>query len=92
MLTKGLSRLFFPLAPLYSTRSKMILAPGAVRSMNRNFATLQSVNVTEEIQKLIQDSEAFCFDVDSTVITEEGIDSLAAFKGVGQQVADLTKR
>jgi phosphoserine phosphatase len=33
-----------------------------------------------------------CFDVDSTVITEEGIDQLAAFKGVGAAVAELTRK
>lgn len=32
-----------------------------------------------------------CFDVDSTVIKEEGIDELAKFCGKGQEVARLTK-
>lgn len=32
-----------------------------------------------------------CFDVDSTVIREEGIDELAKFCGKGQEVARLTK-
>jgi hypothetical protein len=44
------------------------------------------------IKRLIRGADAFCFDVDSTVITEEGIDSLASFKGVGSQVADFTKK
>lgn len=35
-------------------------------------------------------AKAVCFDVDSTVIQDEGIDVLAGFGGVGQQVADLT--
>jgi phosphoserine phosphatase len=30
--------------------------------------------------------------VDSTVIPEEGIDELAEFKGVGAEVANLTKQ
>jgi phosphoserine phosphatase len=50
------------------------------------------VDVSAEIQKTVQDAEAFCFDVDSTVITEEAIDSLAAFKGVGKEVAELTSK
>lgn len=47
---------------------------------------------SQEAMDIIRRSQAFCFDVDSTVIAEEGIDQLAAFKGVGQQVADLTKK
>ena len=37
-------------------------------------------------------ADAVCFDVDSTVCTSEGIDVLASFCGVGQQVKDWTKR
>ena len=37
-------------------------------------------------------AKAVCFDVDSTVITTEGIDELAAFEGQGAAVAALTKR
>ncbi len=33
-----------------------------------------------------------CFDVDSTVIEEEGIDMLAEFKGAGEAVAEWTKK
>merc|ERR1719478_882182 len=35
-------------------------------------------------------ADAVCFDVDSTVITSEGIDDLAAFLGCGEKVAELT--
>jgi phosphoserine phosphatase len=37
-------------------------------------------------------ADAVCFDVDSTVIAEEGIDVLAEYLGQGEQVAALTKR
>lgn len=37
-------------------------------------------------------AEAVCFDVDSTVIPEEGIDVLAEFKGQGKAVAELTNQ
>ncbi|KAL7558313.1 hypothetical protein ACA910_019345 [Epithemia clementina (nom. ined.)] len=37
-------------------------------------------------------ADCVCFDVDSTVIQEEGIDVLADYLGKGQEVADLTKR
>ena len=88
MLSSKLTRLFMHL-PTASIRNQSL---GIANPMiiPRHFAAIRSIGVNEEIQKLIQDSEAVCFDVDSTVITEEGIDSLAAFKGVGQQVADLT--
>ena len=39
---------------------------------------------------LLRTAKAVCFDVDSTVILDEGIDVLAAFAGVGAQVAALT--
>jgi phosphoserine phosphatase len=37
-------------------------------------------------------ADAVCFDVDSTVIDEEGIDVLADFLGQGEAVAALTKK
>ncbi|CAM9643536.1 unnamed protein product [Laminaria digitata] len=37
-------------------------------------------------------AQAVCFDVDSTVIAEEGIDVLADFCGAAEAVADLTSR
>jgi len=37
-------------------------------------------------------AQAVCFDVDSTVSPEEGIDVLAGFAGVAPQVAELTRR
>jgi len=36
--------------------------------------------------------DAVCFDVDSTVIREEGIDVMADFFGVGDEVATMTRR
>eukprot|EP01039_Chlorochromonas_danica_P010242 gene10242-11336_t len=45
---------------------------------------------SEEIVQTIHNAQAFCFDVDSTVIAEEGIDQLADFKGVGKAVAEMT--
>lgn len=35
---------------------------------------------------------AVCFDVDSTLCTDESIDELAAFLGVGDAVAELTSK
>ena len=43
----------------------------------------------EQIKVLWKNSDAICFDVDSTVCMGEGIDDFAAYLGVGQQVSEL---
>ncbi len=45
---------------------------------------------TPDARALLAHAQAVCFDVDSTVIQDEGIDVLAAFAGVGEQVAAMT--
>jgi len=49
-----------------------------------------AVGDVQSILKGLDSKSAVCFDVDSTVITEEGIDVLADFLGVGDAVAALT--
>ena len=44
----------------------------------------------EHAKRCLRSADAVCFDVDSTVITSEGIDDLAAFLGCGDKVAELT--
>lgn len=41
------------------------------------------------IREVWRQADAVCFDVDSTVITEEGIDELAKFCGKGDEVKKL---
>jgi len=48
--------------------------------------------VTPHVLDLWRRAQAVCFDVDSTVSPEEGIDVLAAFAGQGAAVAALTTR
>eukprot|EP00640_Fibrocapsa_japonica_P000425 CAMPEP_0113938178 /NCGR_PEP_ID=MMETSP1339-20121228/4591_1 /TAXON_ID=94617 /ORGANISM="Fibrocapsa japonica" /LENGTH=240 /DNA_ID=CAMNT_0000941167 /DNA_START=158 /DNA_END=880 /DNA_ORIENTATION=+ /assembly_acc=CAM_ASM_000762 len=43
-------------------------------------------------RKALLEADAVCFDVDSTVIQEEGIDVLAEYCGAGEKVAELTSR
>ena len=43
-----------------------------------------------DVLDLIAKSTAFCFDVDSTVCVDEGIDELAAYLGKGEEVAAMT--
>lgn len=50
----------------------------------------QGLNVALAMHALVH-ADAVCFDVDSTVIAEEGIDVLAAFLGKGEQVSALTR-
>lgn len=45
----------------------------------------------EETQSIWCEADAVCFDVDSTVCTDEAIDELANYCGVGRQVAECTK-
>jgi phosphoserine phosphatase len=40
----------------------------------------------------VANAQAVCFDVDSTVCEDEGIDELAAFCGAGEAVAAWTAR
>lgn len=44
-----------------------------------------------EAVKILKDSKIVCFDVDSTVICEEGIDELANYCGKADEVKRLTK-
>ncbi|XP_066587470.1 phosphoserine phosphatase isoform X2 [Prorops nasuta] len=46
----------------------------------------------DEVRIFWRSAEAVTLDVDSTVITEEGIDELAKFCGKGDQVSALTKQ
>uniref|UniRef100_A0A8R1DZ43 Phosphoserine phosphatase n=1 Tax=Caenorhabditis japonica TaxID=281687 RepID=A0A8R1DZ43_CAEJA len=48
-------------------------------------------NQEEEAKRVWRKADAVCFDVDSTVCRDEGIDDLAAFLGVGEAVANVTR-
>lgn len=43
----------------------------------------------EQTKEIFRRADAVCFDVDSTVIREEGIDELAKFCGVGDAVQEM---
>mmetsp|Transcript_10842 Transcript_10842/g.31543 ORF Transcript_10842/g.31543 Transcript_10842/m.31543 type:complete len:342 (-) Transcript_10842:61-1086(-) len=47
-------------------------------------------NAIANAMHALYEADAVCFDVDSTVINEEGIDVLADFLGKGEEVAKLT--
>lgn len=45
-----------------------------------------------EVLETWRSADAVCFDVDSTVCVDEGIDELAEFCGAGKAVAEWTAR
>ncbi|KAI9173675.1 hypothetical protein LWI28_004724 [Acer negundo] len=47
---------------------------------------------SKEVLELWNNADAVCFDVDSTVCVDEGIDELAEFCGAGKAVAEWTAR
>lgn len=62
-----------------------------LHSNKQKFRSTDKSKNSSEAAQIIQNSHVVCFDVDSTVIREEGIDELAKFCGKGQEVARLTK-
>lgn len=73
----------------------------AVLKIHRNAVKMQAANVNSDLVKrepspdvlsTIRAADAFCFDVDSTFCKDESIDEIAAFLGVGDEVAALTAR
>lgn len=61
-------------------------------SSSSSSTSIHGLLTKDDIRSVLSGCQAVCFDVDSTVITEEGIDQLAAFKGVGAAVAELTRK
>jgi phosphoserine phosphatase len=57
--------------------------------IKRMMSSERSVSRTIE---LLRRAQAVCFDVDSTVITEEGIDVLADVCGAGKAVSEWTTK
>ena len=48
-----------------------------------------SIKNKQELVNLWKNADCVCFDVDSTVCTNEAIDDLAEFAGTGSQVQEL---
>ena len=68
----------------------------AASQRSRNMAIAVGTRV-EHAKRVLERADAVCFDVDSTVVTSEGIDDLAAHletlkPGVGAKVAELTAK
>jgi len=74
------------------TRATSLLCGLVSRRAAPSLARYASTTGTrvDHARACIKAADAVCFDVDSTVITTEGIDDLAAFLGCGDKVAALT--
>ncbi|KAK8448066.1 hypothetical protein SEVIR_8G211400v4 [Setaria viridis] len=55
-------------------------------------AVLANRQPSKGVIETLQNADAVCFDVDSTVIQDEGIDELADFCGAGKAVAEWTAK
>jgi phosphoserine phosphatase len=84
---------------LFSTFSNP--STNALLKARRNEVSMRAANVDSDLIKrepspdvlsTIRTADAFCFDVDSTFCQDESIDEIAAFLGVGDEVAALTAR
>lgn len=64
---------------------------------NLQYATLKTLSLVsisvmsqqQSVKELFRTADCVCFDVDSTVIQDEGIDELAKFCGKGDEVKRL---
>lgn len=81
-------------ARIYSPALSLIrtMATAAGEDMARDFKEPVMGNNPAAAMESLAKADAVCFDVDSTVVNEEGIDVLADFLGKGEQVAALTKK
>merc|ERR1740138_230086 len=66
-----------------------LLARRSAPALMRGLASATGTRV-DHARACIKAADAVCFDVDSTVVTSEGIDDLAAYLGCGDKVAALT--
>lgn len=66
-------------------------AAAVPRSIMTTAAESIGKNLEEDTKRVWRKADAVCFDVDSTVCQDEGIDELAAYLGVGEAVANVTR-
>ncbi|KAL0384860.1 UNVERIFIED_CONTAM: Phosphoserine phosphatase, chloroplastic [Sesamum radiatum] len=78
----------------------MMRNPKSINSIAASFQPLEGSAATsfdntlpsKEVLDVWRTADAVCFDVDSTVCVDEGIDELAEFCGAGKAVAEWTAR
>lgn len=73
-----------------TTRNAAAHARVSMSAATADGVNLQNTEPTDEMLNILKATDAFCFDVDSTVCTDEGIDELAGYLGKGEEVAAWT--
>ncbi|CAB3406688.1 unnamed protein product [Caenorhabditis bovis] len=68
-----------------------VAVPSVAGVVTRSVAISPNKSHEEETKRVWRNAEAVCFDVDSTVCQDEGIDELAAYLGCGEAVANVTR-
>ena len=96
--TTASSAIFLPQTAAFGARPRISTTVTAftrrmMSSSSNSSSSSSSIGQNIEFAKLtLAQADCVCFDVDSTVINEEGIDVLAEFLGKGEKVASLTKQ
>ncbi|XP_077222865.1 phosphoserine phosphatase, chloroplastic-like isoform X2 [Tasmannia lanceolata] len=89
-LTKNPNKLSFGIIKPHEPLLVMAASP---KSPNTTSPTrFDNTLPTKEVLQIWKNADAVCFDVDSTVCLDEGIDELAEFCGAGKAVAEWTAR
>lgn len=77
--------------PLLKASHTTTVANGNKMTNDRTNGGVPASKRVAEAREALKKAQIVCFDVDSTIITEEGIDELAMYCGKGSEVAALTK-
>ncbi|CAN6363520.1 unnamed protein product [Urochloa humidicola] len=73
-------------------KKRGLVAAALEASKDGSSAVLAKCLPSKDAIAMLRDADAICFDVDSTVILDEGIDELADFCGAGKAVAEWTAK
>lgn len=80
-----------PAAPIFKPLLKPAVVTNQSGKMTNDRTVVPAAKRVAEVREVLKTAQIVCFDVDSTIITEEGIDELAMYCGKGSEVAALTK-
>lgn len=80
-----------PAVPIFKPLLKASHTNGNKMTNDRTNVGVPASKRVAEAREALKKAQIVCFDVDSTIITEEGIDELAMYCGKGSEVAALTK-
>ncbi|KAG9439092.1 hypothetical protein H6P81_019257 [Aristolochia fimbriata] len=89
-LSDGLHKL--PIGMIGKLKAPKLIAASAQAPHAATSAHVDNTVPNKEVLEKWRNADAVCFDVDSTVCLDEGIDELAEFCGAGKAVAEWTAR